>query len=365
MELSDGERLSLESLLHPKKYDSSVAARAQIVLWWVDGYSASEIAVMARTTKPTVYKWVDRYEEFGVAGLVSRKPGGRPPGVPGPVRGRILALTRQGPPEGSGLTHWSSRTMAEYLKRHEGISVSHNFVSELWREHDLAPHRVGTFKLSADPDFEAKVFDVVGLYLDPPQGAIVLSCDEKTGVQALDRTQPALPIDFGKTEKRTHDYIRHGTTNLFASLNVQTGQVVTDCFPRRRTVEFLRFMNRVVAQYAADREIHVIVDNLSTHTGEDVDEWLARHTNVTFHYTPTGSSWLNQVEIWFGIITRQAIRRGTFVSLAHLIRRIKDYTQEWNADAKPFTWIATPGEIIAKVKILHRDFKKLIANNSK
>jgi transposase len=365
MDLSGEERSSLQSLLYSDQYDGSVAARAQIVLWWADGISAAEIAAMASTTKPTVYKWVDRYAESGVAGLVNRKPPGRPQHVPGPVRARILALTRQAPPEETGWTHWSSRRMADYLKRKEGISVSHNYVSELWQEHDLQPHRAGTFKLSSDPDFKVKLFDVVGLYLDPPEGAVVLSCDEKTQVQALDRTQPILPIDFGKTEKRTHDYIRHGTTNLFASLNVQTGEVTADCFPRRRTREFLRFMDRVVAQYPKDQEIHVIVDNLSTHAGADVDGWLARHENVTFHYTPTGSSWLNQVEIWFGIITRQAIRRGTFKSVAHLIRRIKDYTRDWNEHAEPFEWTASPGEIIAKVKILHRDFKKLIANNSK
>lgn len=365
MDLSLEDRSSLESLTHSDRYDGSVAARAQIVLWWADGYSAAEIAAMARTTKPTVYKWVDRYEEYGIAGLENRKPPGRPPEVPGSVRSRILALSRQMPPEETGLTHWSSRRMAEYLERKEGISVSHNFISELWREHDLKPHRIGTFKLSTDPDFQAKVFDVVGLYLNPPQGAVVLCCDEKTQVQALDRTQPVLPIDFGKTEKRTHDYIRHGTTNLFASLNVRTGEVMADCFPRRRTQEFLRFMNRVVARYPKDQEIHVIVDNLSTHVGKDIDKWLARNKNVTFHYTPTGSSWLNQVEIWFGIITRQAIRRGTFTSVPHLIKKIKDYVQDWNEHAEPFEWTASPGEIIAKVRILHRDFKKLIANNSK
>ena len=365
MVLSDEDRSSLESLLRSDRYDGSVADRAQIVLWWSDGHSAAQIAAMAGTTKPTVYKWVDRYEESGIAGLASRKSPGRPHQVPGSVRSRILALTRQAPPESTGWTHWSSRRMADYLQREEGISLSHNFISELWRENDLRPHRIGTFKLSTDPDFEAKVYDVVALYLNPPEGAVVLSCDEKTQVQALDRTQPVLPITFGKTEKRTHDYIRHGTTNLFAALNVQTGEVTAECFPRHRTAEFLRFMNRVVSQYPADQQIHVIVDNLSTHAGNEIDRWLTRHENVTFHYTPTGSSWLNQVEIWFGIITRQAIRRGTFKSVAHLTKKIKDYIQDWNERAEPFEWTASPGEIIAKVRILHRDFKKLIANNSK
>jgi transposase len=317
--LSIEDRTSLRALTRSNHYDGSVASRAQIVLWWGEGISAPKIADMAGTTKPTVYKWIRRYQESGVAGLVNIPPPGKPRQVPGSVRGRILALTRQPPPDKLGLSHWTSREMAKYLKREEGISVSHSFVATVWRENDLRPGRVGTFKLSTDPEFEAKVFDVVGLYLNPPDGAVVLSCDEKTQVQALDRTQPVLPIDFGKGEKRTHDYVRHGTTNLFAALDVQTGQVIADCFGRRRTVEFLRFMDRVVDQYAEDQEIHVIVDNLSTHSGKDVDEWLGKNSNVTFHYTPTGSSWLNQVEIWFGIITRQAIRRGTFKSLAHLI----------------------------------------------
>ncbi|MFL6056436.1 MAG: IS630 family transposase [Actinoallomurus sp.] len=365
MGLSDEERSAVRSLLRGDRHDGSVAARAQMVLWRADGYGVAEIAKMAGVTKPTVHPWLSRYEESGIAGLQSKKPPGRSPQVPGRVRARILALTRQAPPEDTGLSHWSSRAMADYLERGEGISVSHNFISGLWREHDLQPHRIGTFEPSTGPDFKAKVFDVVGLYLNPPEGAVVLSRDEKTQVQALDRTQPMLPVDFGKSQKRTHDYVRHGTTNLFASLNVRTGQVLAECFPRRRTVEFLRFMDRVVQQYPNDQGIHAIVDNLSTHAGDDVGSWLQKHPNVRFHYTPTGSSWLNQIEIWFGIIIRQAIRRGTFVSLAHLIRQIKDYVEYWNEDAKPFEWVATPGQIIARVKILRRDFKKLLANNSK
>jgi len=205
---------------------------------------------------------------------------------------------------------------------------------------------------------------VVGLYLDPPVGAVVLSIDEKTQVQALDRTQPLLPIDFGKTEMRTHDYVRHGTTNLFAALDTATGEVLGECYARRRTEEFLKFMDTVVKRYP-DREIHVVLDNLSTHSGDDVNAWLAKHPGVIFHFTPTGSSWLNQVEIWFNIITRQAIRRGTFTSLRVLITAIKSYIENWNRGAKPFVWTATSGEIIASVRILHRDFKKLLANNMK
>jgi transposase len=338
-----------------------------MVLWHDEGYSMAQIAAMAGVSRPMPYKWVQRYARYGVFGLDSMAAPGRQPQVSGQVRARILVLTRTTPPSHTGLSHWSSREMARYLKRSEGIDVSHNFIAGLWRDNDLQPHRTGTFKvpLSSDPNFEAKVFNVVGLYLNPPAGAIVLSFDEKTQVQALNRTQPLLPIDFGRTEKRTHDYVRPGTTNLFAALEVHTGQVHADCLPRRRTSEFLSFMDKVSAVYPVERELHVIMDNLSTHSGPDVDAWLAEHPNVTLHYTPTGSSWMNMVEIWLGIITRQAIRRGTFTSLRHLILKIEEYVAHWNANAEPFEWTATADEILDKVAILQREYRKLLANNSK
>jgi transposase len=255
--------------------------------------------------------------------------------------------------------------MSRYLKRHEAVAVSHNFVAELWREHGLKPHRQGTFKVSRDPDFAAKVVDIVGLYLDPPTGAVVLSVDEKTQVQALQRTQPLLPLTFGRTEKRTHDYVRHGTTNLFAALDTLTGKVIGRCLPRKRTGEFLKFMNQVLKEYDAGQEIHVILDNLSTHNNDDVAVWLNRHPHVHLHFTPKGSSWINQIETWFGIITRQAIRRGSFDSLAELIGRIDVYITNWNDDTEPFEWTATADEIIAKVALLDRDYRKLVANNMK
>jgi transposase len=362
VELSDEARVELQSRLHSASYDGSVAWRAQIVLWDDEGYSAAEIAQKAKTTKPTVYKWLDRYANDGIAGLESRQSTGRPRSISAEVRARIVALTRTTPPASTGLTHWSSNEMAKYLKRHEGISVSHNFVAGLWRENGLQPHRLGTFKLSRDPDFAAKVADVVGLYLDPPAGAVVLSMDEKTQIQALDRTQPLLPLNFDKSEKRTHDYVRNGTTNLFAALNVGTGEVIGRCFDQRRTVEFLMFLNQVIQRYP-DQEIHVIADNLSTHAGDKIDQWQDKHPQVKFHYTPKGSSWMNQVETWFGIITRQAIRRGTFQSVQQLIGHIENYITHWNEDAAPFTWTATADEIITKVQILERDFQQLLDNN--
>jgi transposase len=364
MQLAEGQRSELESVV-AVGYDRSVSTRAQIVLAWCDGESSADIAKKFRTTKPTVYKWVDRFGEGGVAALESRRPPGKPRSISGSVRSRIVALTRVPPPKETGLTRWSTYEMVKYLKLHQGINVSHNFIAELWREHGLKPHRQGTFKTSTDPEFTAKVVDIVGLYLDPPDGAIVLSFDEKTQVQALERTQPLLPIAFDKTEKRTHDYVRHGTTNLFAALEVLTGKVTGQTFARKRTKEFLRFMNQLVKRYPAEQEIHVVLDNLKTHNNAEVDKWLAKHPNVAFHFTPKGSSWINQIETWFGIITRQAIRRGSVRSLAELIQQIKDYISHWNQDAEPFEWTATADQILEKVAMLDRDYKRLVANNIK
>ena len=254
--------------------------------------------------------------------------------------------------------------MAAYLKRTEGVSVSWHYVAKLWRDNQLKPHQQGTFKLSRDPRFAEKVADVVGLYLDPPGGAVVLSFDEKTQIQALDRTQPLLPVDFGLTEKRTHDYRRHGTTNLFAALNIATGEVTADCYPRRTGAEFLTFIRRAVKPHAG-KQIHVVLDNLSTHDTPEVRGWLARNPNITFHFTPVGSSWVNQIETWFGVITKQAIRRGTFTSVNALINRIRDYIEHWNTDAKPFVWTATADEILAKVRWVQTSIKQLVDNNAK
>jgi transposase len=212
--------------------------------------------------------------------------------------------------------------------------VSFNYVARVWRAEGLAPHRTGTFKLSRDPLFADKVADVVGLYLDPPGGAVVLSIDEKTQIQALDRTQPLLPVTFGKTEQRTHDYKRHGATNLFAALNVATGEVVGECKPSRDGADFLAFLTKATKPHRR-KDIHVL-DNLSIHTTPEVMAWLDRHPRVQLHFTPKGSSWLNQIETWFGILTRQAIRRGTFVSAAALVRGIRDYIDTWNTNPRPF-----------------------------
>ena len=254
--------------------------------------------------------------------------------------------------------------MAAFIKRTENVYVSHHYVAKLWRETGLKPHRIGTFKVSKDPAFADKVADVVGLYLDPPGGAVVLSMDEKTQIQALDRTQPMLPITFDATEKRTHDYRRNGTTNLFAALNVGTGEVFGECKPTRNGDDFLSFLKKAVKPHA-DKEVHVVLDNLSTHTTPEVESWLEKNPHIHFHFTPVGSSWINQIETWFGIITRQSIRRGTFSSVKALIKQIRDYMTHWNANAKPFTWTATADEILAKVRIVEANIKKLVDNNAK
>jgi transposase len=361
--LSDEQVDELRAVVNSPDVSATVATRARIVLWMAEGRLRKDVADLAAISLPTVDRWVDRYATYGLAGLEGEKRGAGREQVPAQVAARILALTRTSPPAETGLSHWSSREMSAYLQRSEGISVSWHYVAKLWRHNRLKPHRQGTFKLSRDPAFADKVLDVVGLYLDPPAGAVVLSFDEKTQVQALDRTQPLLPVDFGATEKRTHDYKRHGTTNLFAALDVATGQVLADCYPRRTGVEFLAFLRKAVKPHAG-KEIHVVLDNLSTHDTPQVQTWLARHPHVTFHFTPVGSSWMNQIETWFGIITKQAIRRGTFTSVNALIHRIRRYVEHWNTDAKPFVWTATADEILAKVRWVETNVKKLVANNS-
>jgi transposase len=358
MFLTDSQYEELRVLARDPRADSVVAGRARMVLWRHDGLSVDRIAELADVSGPTVRTWLARYQRSGVEGLRNTPHPGKPRQVSAEVRSRIMAVTRATPPAATGLSHWSSRELAKYLKQHEGIEVSHEFIAQLWREHGLKPHRLDTFKLSSDPQFAAKVADIVGLYLDPPSSAVVLCVDEKSGIQALDRTQPLLPMTFDKTEKRTHDYVRHGTVNLFAAFNVTTGDVTGECYPKRGSEEFLAFMTKVAAQYA-DREVHVVIDNLSTHFTPEVQAWLSDNENITFHRTPVGASWLNQVETWFGLITRQAIRRGTFSSVKQLIKTITNYITNWNVTCKPFAWTATADEILAKVKWVESEVRKL------
>lgn len=354
----------LRAMVNSPDVSAAVASRARMVLWRSEGRPKKEVATLAVVSRPTLDLWLSRYEAHGVAGLLDRPRGAGREQVPARIRARILALTRSSPPSETGLSHWSSREMARYIKRTEGVSVSWYYVAKLWRENGLKPHRQGTFKISKDPQFAAKLADIVGLYLDPPGGAVVLCLDEKTQIQALDRTQPLLPIEFDMTEKRTHDYVRHGVTNLFAAINVATGEVVGECKPVRDGANFLAFLKKVVKAHRG-KQVHIVLDNLSTHTTPQVKAWLEKNPHVHLHFTPVGSSWINQIEIWFGIITRQAIRRGTFSSVQVLIRRIRNYIDHWNTNPEPFSWTATAEEILAKVQIVQANIKKLVNNNAK
>jgi transposase len=364
VELTDGECVELRALVNSSEVSAVVATRARIVLWNAEKRQKQEIAELAGVSRPTVDLWLDRYRAEGIAGLLDRRRGAGREQVPASIRARILAVSRTSPPVETGLSHWSSREMAAFIKRTEGVTVSYHYVAKLWRENGLRPHRQGTFKISKDPDFADKVADIVGLYLDPPGGAVVLSVDEKTQVQALDRTQPLLPITFHASEKRTHDYVRHGVTNLFAALNVGTGEVVGECYPVRDGANFLAFLKKAVKPHAG-KQIHVVLDNLSTHTTPEMMAWLEANPHIQFHFTPKGASWVNQIETWFGIITRQSIRRGTFTSVKVLIGQIRDYITHWNTNPKPFVWTATADEILAKVRTVQTNIKKLVDNNAK
>jgi transposase len=287
-------------------------------------------------SKPTVIAWKKRYAAEGLAGLDDRPKRGRPRATDDV---EIVLRTLEPPPERLGVTHWSSRLLAAEL------GLSNVKIADVWREYGLQPWRTETFKFSTDPQLEAKLRDVVGLYLNPPDKAVVLCLDEKSQVQALDRTAPILPLRPGIPERQTHDYVRHGTTTLFAALEVATGKVTDACYPRHRHEEFLKFLRQVARAYPRKR-LHLVVDNYATHKHPDVQAWLKKNPRVTLHFTPTSGSWLNMVEIFFGIITRQAIRRGTFTSVKDLITAIETFIDGWNDRCHPFTWTKTADELL-------------------
>jgi transposase len=359
MELSEQECAELLAVLKSDEYDGSVSSRAQIVLWYGEGRRKSEIASVLRTTRPTVDKWIKRYEEQGIEGLVSRTSPGGPRQIPDRIRARVLALTRKTPPSALGISHWSSSEMSGYIKETEGVYVSKAWVCQLWRENGLKPWQQGTFKISRDPDFEDKVRDVVGLYLDPPEGEVVVSVDVKSSIQALDRTQPLLPMTFDKMEKRTHDYVRAGTIDLYAAIDIRTGKVITSLSPTHAAPDFLRLMRKVVAAYPSTR-IHVVLDNATVHLSAEVARWLEKQSDsVVFHFTPKGASWVNQIEIWNGIITRKVIRRGTHSSVNLLIKDIESFVEHWNSDCVQIKWTATADEIIDKVRLITSHVERL------
>jgi transposase len=349
VEVSASDRAILERRVRDRGAPARDVMRARIVLLSSQGLTGPQIAERVGCTEPTVVLWRNRFAAEGLAGLDER-PRQPPPRtvVTDAVRDEILTATLTKPPEELGITHWSSRLLAGWLRR-RGTVVSHDSISRLWRRFGIQPWRCETFKFSTDPQLEAKVRDVVGLYLNPPEHAIVLSIDEKSQVQALQRTAPILPLRPGIPERQTHDYLRHGTTTLFAALEVATGKVTDACYPRHRHQEFLAFLKQLARAYPG-RDLHIVCDNYATHKHPTVRAWLARHPRITLHFTPTSGSWLNMVEIFFGIITRQAIRRGSFDSVRELVDAIRRFIDGWNERCEPFVWTKDADTILAKAK---------------
>ena len=346
------DRARLEDLVADLNSPQKHVWRAAIVLATTDGLGT--VAIMHRTgkSKTAVWRWQERFAAEGVEGLLRDKT--RPSRITpfGPEVGeRIVALTLAEPPGES--TQWTGRAMAKAT----GVSLS--YVQRTWRSHGLQPHRIQTFKLSNDPAFAAKVRDIVGLYVDPPAHAVVLSLDEKSQIQALDRTQPGLPLKKGRAGTMTHDYKRHGTTTLFAALDVLDGRVVGRCMQRHRHQEFIRFLNAVEKTVPATKAMHVILDNYAAHKHPKVIAWLARHPRVTFHFTPTSASWLNAVEGFFATLTKRRLRRGTFLGVVDLQAAINRYLATHNVDPKPFRWQADPNTIIAAAARGHQTLESI------
>jgi len=330
-----------ETLLKWKRSPATpqkLVRRADIILAAAEGLNNKAISERGLGSVQTICLWRKRYAEYGIEGLRDQPKSGRPRTIGRDKMAEIVAITLT-PPE--GMTHWSARRLAKQ------VGVGHSTVHRIWQAHDLKPHRGETFKFSQYPLLEEKVVDIVGLYLNPPEQALVLGVDEKSQIQALSRTQPLLQLRPGQVERHTHDYKRNGTTTLFAALNIATGEVMAECHHRHRHQEFLEFLNQLDKEIPR-KELHLILDNYGTHKQENVQKWLKRHKRFHFHFTPAGASWMNMVEIWFGILTNQAIRRGSFDSVAPLIGSIKAFLSRWNEEAKPFVWTKTAEQILAK-----------------
>jgi transposase len=340
--LRAGDRERLTRLTRSSTVKAGLALRARIVLAAADGEANERIAERVGASKVTVLKWRSRYEAQGLAGLADEARSGRPRRVD---HRAVVAATLKPPPKKYGVTHWSSRLLGRHL------GIGNKTVATAWREYGVAPWRVETFKFSTDPELVGKVTDVVGLYLDPPENAIVLCVDEKSQIQALDRTAPMLPMQPGLPERRTHDYVRHGTSTLFAALEIATGNVTAACKPRHRHQEFLAFLKQVARAYpetADGTELHLVMDNYATHKKAEVRDWLAANPRIHVHFTPTSGSWLNLVEVWFGIIERQAIHRGSFGSVKDLNAKIRAFIDGWNDRCHPFVWTKTAEQILKK-----------------
>jgi transposase len=341
LKLSDEERVALERWAQRPKTAQALALRSRIILSCAAGRTNTEAAKAMKVTLQTVGKWRSRFVTRRLDGLLDEPRPGMPRKIGDEKVERVIRLTLESKPRDA--THWSTRSMAKRC------GMSQSAVSRIWRAFALQPHRSKTFKLSTDPLFIEKVRDIVGLYLTPPDRALVLSVDEKSQIQALDRTQPLLPMRPGQVQRRTHDYRRHGTTSLFAALDVKAGTVIGQCYRRHRSVEFRKFLDTIDANVPGDFDLHLILDNYGTHKTPLIHRWLARHPRFHLHFTPTGSSWINQVERWFALITERRLRRGAFRSTGELEDAIRDYLTTHNRDPKPFRWIKTADEILENI----------------
>jgi transposase len=341
--LSEADRSQLETWVRAQFTPQQVALRSRILLLASAGKQDLEIASELNVNRHTPALWRKRFQTQGLEGLWEIQAGrGRKPTYDGDKVAAMVAATLQTKPKGS--THWSCRTMARAQK------VSSSTINRMWQAYNLKPHRTRSFKLSRDVRFLEKLTDVVGLYLNPPDRSLVLCIDEKSQIQALDRTQPGLPLKKGRCGTFTHDYVRQGTTTLFAALEILEGKVIGQCFPRHRHQEFLRFLRRLDDEFPENLKLHLVLDNYGTHKHPKVEAWLQRHPRFTVHFIPTSSSWLNQVERWFGELTQKAVRRGTFISVAELQSVIEQFLQAWNEAPRPFVWTATVEKIMAKIE---------------
>ena len=341
LNLSSSQRQELVSLTRSRSMPQALVVRARIVLLADEGWSNSDIAEKLELSKPTVGSWRQRFLDQGLPGLYDEPRPGGPRSIRDEQIAALISKTLQTKPKDG--THWTCRSLAAETK------LSKSTVHRAWKAFNLQPHRQKYFKLSNDPFFVEKVRDIVGLYLNPPDKAMVLCVDEKTQIQALDRTQPLLPLGLGYVEGVTHDYERHGTTTLFAALDIASGQVMTQCKRRHRHQEFLQFLRYIDTNVPHKIDVHLVIDNYATHKHAKVRRWLAARPRYHIHYTPTYASWLNQVETWFNIITQRAIRRGTFSSVPALVAKISTFVETYNQNSKPFVWTATAESILEKI----------------